>query len=136
MAVDQVSIRLQSPDLDALGLQRFVGYAAAQGVDRGTPVSSRAPDGPTHEVTTIIYLSPDQSELLDDRLRSLGAVLSRLEVLSRSEAWNEHGITADLVVSVTGAPLGFEMSLEPATVLALGRARCGLVIDAYDSDPS
>ncbi len=136
MAIDQVSIRLQSPDLDALGLQRLVGYAAGQVTDRGSPVSTRLPDGPTHEVTTVVYVALDQSEPLDDRVRSLGAVLTRLEALASTDAWADHGVTADLVVGMTGAPLGFEMSLEPGTVMALGRARCGLVIDAYDSDSS
>ncbi len=134
MAVDQVSIRLQSPDLDALGLQRLVGYAAGRVADRGTPVSARTPDGPTHQVTTIVYEAVERSDLLDDRVRGLGPVLTRLVALASTPAWSEHGITADLVVSVTGAPLGFEMSLEPATVVALGQARCGLVVDAYDSE--
>lgn len=31
--------------------------------------------------------------------------------------------------------MGFQVSLESSAALLLARARCGLVIDAYDSDP-
>ena len=135
MAIDQVSLRVQSADLDASSLQRLVGYAASRAVERWAPVSSRAPDGPVHPVTTVVYVQDRPPELLDDQIRGLSAVLTRLEALAAGNEWADHSLVADLIVGLTADPMGFQVSLESSTALLLARARCGLVIDAYDSDP-
>ena len=55
MAIDRVSLRLQSETLTAAELADLAGGPPTSAAERGSLVSSRHPSGPVHAVTTIVY---------------------------------------------------------------------------------
>ena len=130
MAIDRVSLRLQSQTLTAAMLADLAGGPPTSATERGSLVSPRRPSGPVHSVTTIIYsASADGSDDLGAFVAALQPILSRL--VDRSTLSD---LSADLIVAVTGAPMGFMASLDAAMVCLLSSANCGIVFDTYESE--
>lgn len=127
MTINQVSLRLQSQILSTEDLAHLVGSEPHGAVERGSPVSSRRPSGPLHSATTIVYLASAGGQDFGPYLAALRPLLDRLAdraVLGE--------FAADLVIAVTGAPMGFMASLDPATIRLLGAAGCGIIFDVYE----
>ena len=130
MAIDRVSLRLQSVTLTAAKLAELAGGPPTSSTERGSLVSSRRPSGPVHAVTTIIYSA--SADGYDDLGSFVAALQPLLDRLADRSTWGD--LSADLIVAVTGAPMGFMASLEAAMVRLLGSANCGIVFDAYESE--
>jgi len=65
MSIDRVAVRLQSPSLPVASLTEIAGRPATRSTHRGTPVSSRRPEGPSHEVLGyMVELGADHLERL------------------------------------------------------------------------
>jgi hypothetical protein len=83
-----------------------------------------------HAVTTIIYsASADGDDDLGSFVAALQPLLSRL-----GDRSSQGDLSADLIVAVTGAPMGSMVSLDAAMVRLLSSANCGIVFDAYESE--
>ena len=130
MAIDRVSLRLQSETLTAAELADLAGGPPTSAAERGSLVSSRHPSGPVHAVTTIVYGASVDGD------GDLGSFVVALQpLLGRLGDWSTRGdFSADLIVAVTGAPMGFMASLDAAMVRRLSAANCGIVFDAYESE--
>jgi hypothetical protein len=130
MAIDRVSVRLQSETLTAAKLAEVAGEPPTSAAERGSLVSARQSSGPVHAVTTIIYgAEADGDDDLGSFVAALQPLLGRLADLP-----TRGDLSADLIVAVTGSPMGFMASLDAAMVRLLSSANCGIVFDVYEAE--
>ncbi len=127
MAIDSVSLRLQSDRLAPGELARLAGLVPSRMTAKGTPVSSHRPDGPVRQVNTVTFDAPLSDLDVDSAVEALMPALERLAVVGREFA-------VDLVVAASAQDLGFMFSVASGTVAALAEAGCGLVLDVYPPD--
>jgi hypothetical protein len=131
MGVNQVSLRLQSETMTVAELTDLVGVPPTSAAERGSSVSSRRPSGPVHTATTIDYRASANGIDLKPYIAVLQPILERL--MDRHLSVD---CSVDLVVAITGRPMGFISILEPATIYQLGTVGCGVVFDVYsDGEP-
>jgi hypothetical protein len=126
MAIDRVSLRLQSETSTVSELSDLLAKRPTRSTERGSALSSRGRSGNVHSVTTVVYEATAHADDLESYVAVLRSLLDRL-----GDRPVVGDVSADLIVAVTGDPLGFMASLDPATVRLLGTAGCGIVFDAY-----
>lgn len=125
------SMRLQSQALDVAQLSEALGLEPSRAAELGSPVSSRRPDGPRRAVASWHRESPVVGDEIGMHLAALRPVLAALH---RARAADPE-LVVDLVLMVDARPLGALITFDPDVVAELAAARCGLVVDSYDSDP-
>ena len=127
MAIGEVSLRIQSTALSASQLQALFERDGERLTERGSPVSSRQPDGPCHSVSTLSFVSTACGEELGPHLKSLHWALATITEARRSNL----DLTADLCVLVSSRPMGFAVFFDEDVVNTLSAARCGIMVDTY-----
>lgn len=130
MSIDRITLRLQSDSRTAYALSEIVGREPLRSSERGSPVSSKRPNGPSRMVSTAIFEWPASWRSLGEFVDELGEVLASIGE-ARSDA---DDFSVDLVVAITSRPLGYVVELGDAQLSLLASVRCGLVVDAYSSD--
>jgi len=129
MSIDRVAVRLQSPSLPVASLTEIAGRPATRSTHRGTPVSSRRPEGPSHEVSTVLFEQHGTWDTLDGFVDAIGGLLDRI-----ATAETEFGeLQVDLIVKITARPLGYMVELGADHLERLRAANCGIVFDVYSS---
>ena len=129
--LQDVSLTVQSRILGVARISALLGLPPTAEAEAGTPVSSRQVDGPRYEVTTWSRSSMPNGEQLEGHLAALEVAI---DGLSRARE-EDPGLTADLVLMLESAPLGAMIYLDAGQVKRLASAGCGVVVDAYETDP-
>lgn len=129
MGLDSVSLRLQSQLLSSTDLAALAGSRPTLASNRGLPLSSNSPRGALRGFSTVIFrIEPDHGDL-ERAVAELEPILRRL-----GPSASGSDVVLDLIVAVTGTPLGTMVDMSSATVEMLCRVRCGLVFDVYSED--
>lgn len=126
----RVSLRIQSRSLSNSDITELIGASPSWAVERGSPVSSRRPEGPRHEGNTWLRDSTIPTSDFSEHLLVLEPFLNALHAVRIADP----DIKADVLLMLEAAPLGSMVNLGYDQILVLADARCGLVIDAYESD--
>ncbi len=130
MAIDKVSLRVQSATVPADELDALLGRTPTRVTARGAPVSSRDPSGATHPVTTwVLDAAGASGDEIGGYFGALEGVLGRL-----AEMGVRPDLDCDLVVMLTGRPLGWLLEIAPSDLRRLQQANCGLMLDVYSED--
>lgn len=129
--LQDVSLTVQSRILGVGRISALLGLPPTSAAEAGTPVSSRQVDGPHYEVTTWSRSSMADGEELEGHLAALGVAIAGLS-RAREE---DPDLVADLVLMLESAPLGAMFYLDAEQVKRLASAGCGVVVDAYETDP-
>lgn len=130
MAIWNVALRLQSSSLPGRVLASLAGDEPDRVLERGSPVSSRNPAGPTHSVTTVTFEKSGSWEQLGPVVRMLEPMITRVAAVSEGRT----DFRADIVVGFDGRPFGSPIELDNELIGVLAAGRCGLVLDAYCPD--
>lgn len=127
--ISQASLRVASEALTLAQLSEYLGSPPTHGVDKGSPVSRRAPQGPVHQQSTWCLRSGVDGDDLLAHLQALEPVAERLSALRDAEP----SVAVDLVLMIEAADTGNMLIVEPDTIAWLARFGVGLVLDAYNS---
>ena len=129
MAIETVSLRLQSGTMNGDDLAAVAGRPPDEVTERGSPISSREPSGAKHTVTTAVFKQPGSWNDVGPYIRGLRPIIDALSAGRR-----RGDVHADVVVAFIARPMGYMIDLDDELVQMLARARCGLVLDAYCLD--
>lgn len=103
---------------------------AAWSAERGTPVSSRRPDGPKRQATLLRYPSDATGDDVTDHLDSLDPVLKSVELAVSAGV----DLSARLTFMVEPRPMGYQVWIDADDLARLNRAGCGIVMGVYEAD--
>lgn len=128
--INSVSLRIQSSSLYSSEITNLIGKQPTHTRDIGDQVSLTKPSGNLNKVTTWTYEITVDGHEVDKHIDRIGPLLKAIGNVRKVD---EH-LYADLTVMMQSRSLGYAIFFSPESISSLASARCGIMIDSYDSE--
>ena len=128
MAIDRVSLRVQSTSMTGAEVAAIFDDSPTRLVEKGTPISPRSRSNLNlHSVTTAVFES-------DGAWGELGPFLEAFRLLfANIESHSSRALfTADLVIALSARSGGYMLDLTSDEIGLLAGCGCGVLIDVYN----